>query len=395
MTQDKDIQDFIAASERFTSWCKTALRFWAETAVDPRGGFAEFLDMNGRPDFDHVRRVRVQARQAYVYAHAASLGWYEDAKKACDQAWDFLTGPGFAGGDFIEPQAAGCAHLVNGDGSMHNDMRDTYAQAFILLAGAWRYRAFKDEAALKIADETIAFLDDKLKAENGGWYEALPLPDTTTRRQNPHMHLFEAFLALYEATKDQKYLDYAHNMFALFKSVFFDSKTGAILEFFNADWSPLEGDGGPAEPGHMMEWCWILCQYQRLSGVDVNEYVDALFNSALHFGWNEKLGLICNATHLDNRPANPNLRTWPQTEIIKASVAQAAAGQLEKIRMATATIESLFETYLNVGIEGGWADELDPDGKIISTTMPTSTFYHFFCAVAEVETLAETLRQKP
>lgn len=394
MTHDQDIQDFISSSERFTAWCKTALVFWAEAAADPRGGYAEFLDMNGRADFDHVRRVRVQARQAYVYAHAAALGWYDGAEAACDQAWDFLTGPGFAGGDFITPQPAGCAHLVNGDGSMHNDMRDTYAQAFILLAGAWRYRAFNDKAALKIADETIAFLEDNLKAENGGWYESLPLPDSPTRRQNPHMHLFESFLALYDATRDQKYLAYAHDMFGLFKAYFFDVKTGSILEFFHSDWSPLDGDGGPIEAGHMMEWCWILCQYQRLSHVDVSEYVDALFESAIEFGWNEKLSLICNATALDKTPANPNLRTWPQTEIIKASVAQATAGQLGKIKLATQTIDKLFETYLNVGVEGGWADELDPEGNIISTTMPTSTFYHFFCAVAEVEALAETLRNR-
>ena len=135
---------------------------------------------------------------------------------------------------------------------MHDDMRDTYAQAFVLLSGAWRYKAFNDEAALKIAEDTLAFLNTHLKAENGGWYEGLPKPASSQRRQNPHMHLFEAFLALNELTGQAKYLEMAGAMFELFENHFFDADKKALLEFFNPDWSPENDDGGPTEPGHMI-----------------------------------------------------------------------------------------------------------------------------------------------
>ncbi len=383
---------FIEASDKFSQWCKIALKYWAEQAKDPNGGYAEHLLMDGTPDYDHVRRVRVQARQAYVYAHAAYLGWFDDAHAASNQAWDFATGAGSAGGDFIAGPDKGCAHLVEGDGQMHNDMRDTYAQAFILLSGGWRYRAFKDEKSLAVVQSTLRYLNDNVKAENAGWYEAMPKPENPQRRQNPHMHLFEAFISLYDATQDDAYMTLAHDMFALFEAHFFDRSTGVLLEFFNPDWSP-EGDGGPTEPGHMMEWVWILMGYARISGRDVSTYVVALYDNAIKYGWNDKLGLLCDAVNIDGTPHSPTLRTWPQTELIKASVARASVeGSDDMFTAATDAINALFKYYLSVPIKGGWADKLSPEGEIISTVMPTSTFYHLFCAAAEADNLAQQVR---
>ena len=374
----------------FSEWCHEALKYWAKTAADPRGGYAEHLAMDGTPDFDHLRRVRVQARQAYVYAHAAHLEWYDYAKTASDHAWDFVVGPGSVGGGFIPLNPKGCAHLVHGNGDMHDDMRDTYAQAFILLAGAWRHKAFGDQASLKQAKSTLEYLNQNVKSEAGGWLEALPFPQTTTRRQNPHMHLFEAFLALYETTLDNEYLNQAHDMFGLFEKHFFDHEKNVLLEFFNPNWSPKDG-GGPIEPGHMMEWCWLLRVYERLSGKDVNAYANRLYKGALDYGWNEELGLICDVASLNGVTLEPTYRTWPQTELIKASVAQAASGDEAMFKASANAIEALFKHYLSVPIRGGWADKIAKDGSMISTVMPTSTFYHLFCAAAETEALAKSL----
>ena len=383
-------QHFIKSSQRFTSWCQTALKYWAHVASDPRGGFAEHLQMDGTPDFEHLRRVRVQARQAYVYAHAAHLGWYNNAQKASDHAWKFAIGPGSAGGEFIQSGPKGCAHLVKGNGTIHDDTRDTYAQAFILLSGAWRYIAFGEQASLQKAEATLDYLNLNVKAKNGGWFEALPLPENNRRRQNPHMHLFEAFLALYQATQDQKYLDLSHDMYELFTQHFFDQNINALLEFFTPDWKP-DGNGGPIEPGHMMEWCWLLRVYQRLSGRDVSKFADKLYQASINYGWNEELGLICDEVNLCRSPLEPTYRTWPQTELIKASIVQAAAGHDDMYEAAANAIDALFKYYLSVPENGGWCDKISKDGSIISSVMPTSTFYHLFCAAAEADSLMASI----
>jgi len=383
---------FIQQSQRFSEWCKLALRYWAQIAADPRGGFAEDLQMDGTANFDTVRRVRVQSRTAYVYAHAAALNWYDGAKAASDQAWEFVIGPGSAGGDFITSKTErGCAHLVAGDGTMADDMRDTYAQAFVLLSGAWRYRAFQDSNSLAEAVKALDFLDTNLSSDAGGWLEALPLPNGTERRQNPHMHLFEAFIALYNATKNPRFLSLADDMFELFESHFYVAKTGVLLEFFEPDWSP-RGDGGPIEPGHMMEWSWLLACYAQISGKDTHKYVVDLYEAAMEMGYNQDLGLICDVVEMNGESPAQTFRTWPQTEMIKASIARAQIERSDEMYLAAANgIEALFKHYLSVEIEGGWLDKISASGERLSSVMPTSTFYHLFCAAAEADALMKAL----
>lgn len=374
-------------SETFKNWCSVhALPLWANNALDRSGGFHEQLNLDGTPDLLHSRRVRVQARTAYVYAHAHAKKWYEGAQIPADHAWNYVMTNGLQGGECI-PGAGfkGCAHLLNADGTLLDGYRDTYAQAFILLAAAWRFKAFGDIKALEKADETLAFLDTHLKAENGGWYEGLHRLSSHTlpRRQNPHMHMFEAFLSLFEVTKNEKYLVRAHAMFNLFEAHFFHRELGVVLEFFDNDWSLYDGIG-IIEPGHMMEWVWLLRYYEKLSGKNVSLYADTLFENALKYGLNEELGLICDTARTDREVPKPTYRTWPQTEYIKASIAQARAGRAGMESQAENAIKSLFQYYLGTQITGGWIDQVDGHGKVMTDVMPTSTFYHLFCAASEV-----------
>ena len=362
----------------------SALPYWADAAIDPTGGVYEFLEMDGTPINDVVRRVRVQARFAYVYAHASTLGWFEDAKTISDHAWNYLIGRGTQGCENINRGGfKGCAHLLNPDGSLHDGMRDTYAQAFVILAGAWRYMAFQDEQSLDIALATLDLLDTHMKADNGGWLEGLPA--SLPRRQNPHMHMFEALLSLYDATKDAHYLERATDIFQLFRSKFFDENNGVLLEFFNQDWTPPKNGGGPIEPGHMMEWCWLLREHESRSGKSASHYPNILYNKAIEIGNSPDLGLLYDKTGFNGEIISPSFRIWVQLEYLKASIAQAKAGITHAEPMVEKIIDTLFKTYLIVQQNGGWGDQLDINGKIISTNMTTSTIYHLMCAVAEVE----------
>lgn len=381
------MSQFKHQSKKFQNWCSEfALPLWAENALDINGGFHEQLKLDGTPDLLHSRRVRVQARTAYVYAHAHDKQWYDHAAVPADHAWNYVMSNGLQGGEHIPgDDFKGCAHLLNADGTLLDGYRDTYAQAFILLAAAWRYQAFGDKKALQKADETLSFLDTHLKAENGGWYEGLPhlSPQALPRRQNPHMHIFEALLALFEVTRNEKYIVRAHAIFHLFETHFFHGKLGVVLEFFDNDWSLYDGIGA-IEPGHMMEWVWLLRYYEKLSGKNVSQYADRLFENALKYGFNEELGLICDTAYVDSVNSEPTYRTWPQTEYIKASIAQARVGRDGMEVHAANAIKSLFKFYLDTQIKGGWIDQVDVHGQAITNVMPTSTFYHLFCAASEV-----------
>jgi len=377
--------NLISEGTRLISWCKKyALPLWANNGLDTKGGFYEALKINGDPAHNSLRRVRVQARQCYVYAHASHLGWFDNAHKISNHGWKYLTTNRLQGGNEINNGGfAGCAHLLNPDGSLNDGSRDTYAQAFLLLASSWRYRAFNDPQSLECLEKTTEFLNTFLKADNEGWVEGIPkhLP----RRQNPHMHLFEAFLAAYEATLDHQFMKLADDIFSMFESKFFDKNTLTLLEFFDNDWRPDTKTGHLTEPGHMMEWCWLIHWYSRLSGKNVTGYAESLYQTGVKIGINNVNGLIINKVHIQGKITNTSSRLWPQTEYIKANIARAEAGLLGAEEKAANMIDKLFSYFLDVPVLGGWHDERDISGNIISNSMPASTFYHIFCVASEVQ----------
>ena len=366
---------FEAAANRLTDWLRQeALPFWASSGADPKGGFWESLNLDGSPIRNSPRRVRVQARMCYVYAHAAYLDWFDGARAASDHGWHYLTTKGLQGGE------AGCAHLLNPDGSVQDPMRDTYAQAFLILACAWRWRAFKDESALRLLRQTVDFLDHKLRAQNGGWLEGAPphLP----RRQNSHMHLFEAFLTAYEATDDDIYLERAGIIFDLFKKHFFDRDSHIIHEYFDENWSLVSQSHEAIEPGHMFEWSWILNWYARYCPGNASKYAVKLFRKALIIGPSVQTGLIVNKVCADGTISDGQSRLWPQTEYIKAASALHAFGDANLGEKANQMVDRLFCYFFDTPKSGGWHDLRHASGQIASDIMPTSTFYHIFGASA-------------
>ena len=184
------------------AWIKhEALPFWGTVGVDhTRGGFHERLDLQGNPIHDVPKRLMVQGRQLYVYCHAGVLGWHSDAQRLADRCVEYMVKSFYR-----RDGNPGWVHSLAPDGGIASAARDTYGHAFALLGLAWYYRWTNDTQALKIVNETLMFMDETLVCDRGGYFDAIPLPDAI-RRQNPHMHLFESFIALYQATSDGKYL---------------------------------------------------------------------------------------------------------------------------------------------------------------------------------------------
>ncbi len=150
----------------------TALPFWGSAGVDwDRGGFHERLDLAGRPIIDVPKRLMVQGRQLYVYCHAGLLGWYPhaDARALADRCVDDMIA------SFYRPDGKpGFVHSVAPDGGVADATRDLYGHAFALLGLAWYHRLTGDTEVLKVADATLACLDQSLASDHGGYLDAVP-----------------------------------------------------------------------------------------------------------------------------------------------------------------------------------------------------------------------------
>ncbi len=355
-----------------------ALPLWADAGVDgEHGGFVEQLSLSGEPDYDVPKRMRVQARQMYVYSHAAMLGWPGPGVDTARVGFEFLTR------HYWNDQDGGWVFAVTRDGAPQDTRREAYEQAFALFGLAWYFRASGDAAALPWIDRTLAFLDNSLgDPVHGGYREALP--DVLPRRQNPHMHLLEALMVLHQATGQADALTRAAALITLFRERFFDPATDTLGEFYAANWQPAEGVTGQlVEPGHHFEWVWLLHQYGQLSGDDCSAEAARLYRFAQAHGVDSD-GLTYNGLHRDGTIQDDQKRLWPQTEALKAHVARHEfAGDSQASERLASVIEAMFAGYLNTG-NGTWQDHLRRDGSGIATTAPASSFYHIVLALIEV-----------
>ncbi|MHA1564426.1 MAG: AGE family epimerase/isomerase [Alphaproteobacteria bacterium] len=355
-----------------------ALPLWSGAGRDlERGGFVECLTLAGKPDLSVPKRCRVQARQMYVYSHAAILGWQGPALESARAGFEFLTQ------HYWDENNGGWIFSVTCEGEPQEGRREAYEQAFCLMALAWYYRASGDNSALEWIDRTLAFLDNSLgDPVHGGYREAVP--DALPRRQNPHMHLLEALLALHEATGQPDALTRAGHLIALFRRHFLDAETDTLGEFYTSDWQPAAGVAGQlVEPGHHFEWVWLLHQYGRLSGDDYSAEAARLYRFAEAHGVDQD-GLSYDAVRRDGAIHDDNKRLWVQTEAIKAQVARHEFAQDEGAQARLAVLlDGLFAHYLDTGL-GCWQDHLARNRRGFAETAPASSFYHVFLALIEV-----------
>lgn len=119
--------------------------------------------------------------------------------------------------------------------------------------------------------------------------------------------------------------------------------------------------GNLTEPGHMMEWCWLLYWYGRLSGVNVQPEAEQLYKVGVAIGSNPKTSLLYNETDIHGKVTKADSRLWCQTEYIKANIARASAGHAEAAQAAADMIDLMFTHYLDVPKIGGWHDERNAD----------------------------------
>lgn len=373
-------QNLHNAATRLQDWIKNAaLPLWASRGINPQNqANYERLLSSGDVDFSASTRVRVQSRQTFFYAAAYERGWCADGKSIALNLMKFIRTHA------SHPTAnAGFSHLFNPDWKIVDHKQDLYDHAFHLLALGWCYRISKDSDYLLEAKKIIAHLDQQFGQANGGWSEGDYPHDC--RRQNPHMHLFEAFMALYEASGDPQFLTRASEMFGLFQAHFFDEKQQVLFEFFDNDWKLLEGKKGQqVEPGHMMEWVWLVDWYSRLTGRPVKVYIDALYNNGLAKGQSSS-GLLYDAITPTGDLIDGNKRCWGITELIKASLVQIRYGHPQAEAIACKAVDDLFNYYLCAPTPGSYVDQRGLDDEVVVDTAPASSLYHIIVAAMELE----------
>ncbi|CAN2536334.1 Cellobiose+2-epimerase [Methylocapsa aurea] len=355
-----------------------ALPLWASNGWDAEAdAFVERLTLEGAPLLDAPRRAMVQARQIVVYSVAHRRRWLPKAGEIVARAATMLVKRYFEADGH-----PGWVYSVARDGAVIDARRDLYAHAFILLGLAKAYDVTGDHAYIAHAEHTMAFLDAHMASPHGGYLEMLP-GSGGPRRQNPHMHLFEALLALYEATLNCAFLERAGSLRNLLHDRFLQANGSILVEFFNDAWHPLDGPDFPFEPGHHFEWAWLLRCHDGFTGREPSREAAMLWETALRAGVDADGRISARAT--TGGSVDRSTRLWTYAEAAKAAFYMAHEAPHHARHRPGFFFDAMYERFLSPAVAGSWIDEFDADNARKVDYAPASSFYHICCAVDVVE----------
>lgn len=362
--------------------CRTLLDdilpLWIDAAHDrSTGHFHEALAANGVRLASDRLRIRTAARMIHVYADAARLGLGPHGGLVIAvRAADALERDAKrAGGGYVRV-------IERASGNVLDPSLDLYDQSCAILALASLHHATGDPVFRTRADAVLATLDTTLLAPSGGWLEddAGSLP----RRQNPHMHMFEALSALYAATGALVYRErLAEIVGLLVRHVL--TQDGLLSEFMGPAWERGPEFGSHRlDPGHMAEWVWLLRRDGPARGLAPPDLPDGLMTTALRIGRDPRdPRFLLDEVDAEGRHIGRGRRLWSQVEGVKGCLASGRAVDAETIA------RGIQDTYLSGAPPGLWRDAFDAKGAPIAGPVPASSCYHLWTLVAG------TIRDQP
>lgn len=354
-----------AANQRIDAdWHRSALldgllQRWVQVAPTDAGAMRSAIDRRWIAAAEQPGYLTEQARLVYSFAIGYELTRDPRYLQAAQRGADFLLTR------FRDPVHGGYFTRVAADGRVVYAAKSTYGHAFVLFALSHMYRVTKDERYRVAALRTWQEIDTWLRHPRGGFRGELPRDFSQAGQgqgassQNPVMHLFEALLALHDATGDPVALAGAKNVadFVVYKLLVGLPDGGAYIpEWYDADWKPLptRDKGGFTDLGHQFEWSHMLRSAESRGLVGVyGQTADRLLKFATRTGYDEIDGGVFTRVYPDGEVQRDKY-WWQQCEALRAFLAAAAAeGQPDMWRRYEQTLGLVREQFID-RTHGGW-----------------------------------------
>jgi mannose/cellobiose epimerase-like protein (N-acyl-D-glucosamine 2-epimerase family) len=262
---------------------------------------------------------------------------------------------------FRDPVYGGFFGAVAADGHVVDDSKSTYGHAFVIFALAHAYRVTKDERYRDAALGAWRAASFGLRDPGGGFRSRSPRDFGNVvelRTQNPVMHLFEAMLALFDATGDAEALAGARSIgdFVLYKLLQGRPDGSAyVAEWYSDKWQPLTRDGGGyIDLGHQFEWAFLLSAAgaRGLGGI-YPEVAQRVLEYAIKVGYDETDGGAFNRSFSDGSVSREK-GWWQQSECLRTLMHFAALyGKLDMKRRYEQTLAFVQDEFIDAK-NGGW-----------------------------------------
>lgn len=362
--------------------------FWNGLRDDKNGGFKGFMDSGLNIDEKGEKGVILHSRILWFYSNA-----YMELKDAAlldnaRHAYEFLTE------HCLDKEYGGVYWSVNYDGSVKEDIKHTYCQAFFIYALASYYRASGDKNALKLAYEVfelvekyatddVAYLeklsrDWKTELANDELSENGLMADKT---MNTVLHLMEAYTELYLADRGPRVLERLKFQLDVTYNKIFDKRGNKLLVFFDKELNVI---GNVHSYGHDIEATWLIDRACEVIGDEALTEKFAAMNGAIvrniaETAYDKPSGSLLNES--DNGVVNTWRIWWVQAESVVGflNAWQRGYGGEEYREIAENIWRYIRESIVDKREGGEWFSQVDAEGnyaKFKPTVDPWKCPYH-------------------
>ncbi|HXP00284.1 MAG TPA: AGE family epimerase/isomerase [Luteibacter sp.] len=307
------------------------MAFYKPNEVDPAGGFFQYFKDDGSV-YDKTHRHLVSSTR-FVFNHAMA---YLEFKKPEDKELT-MHGLKYLREVHRNPETGGYAWTI-ADGKRDDQMNHCYGLAFMLLAYTCGVKAGFDEAR-GWQNEIWDLLEKRYWEPAHGLYRDEADKDwnfTGYRGQNANMHMTEAMIAAWEATKDDRYLDrallLAENMTQRQAGL---TPQKLVWEHYHSDWT-IDWEynlDNPKhlfrpwgfQPGHQTEWAKLLMMLERYTKGTARHKAwlvptaKHLFDEALDKAWDKEYGGIAYGFSPEGDVCDDDKYFWVQAESLGAA----------------------------------------------------------------------------
>lgn len=373
---------------------RALLEFAAGGAIQSLGGFGR-LQSDGTVSKSLGVETWINARMAYCFALEV-LGGNQQARSNAElgcMALSTTLHDGLHGG-WVE--AIGPAEIANNN-------KAGYAHAFVLLAASALEAASIDGAA-KLLGEAKKVIETRFWSDKEGACIESSSQDWSIeenyRGANSNMHMVEAFLACFDATLEQVWLERALLISDRLLNVVARENNWRLPEHFDSKWLPLmdyniENKSHPFRPyggtvGHWFEWArlavelkWALELSTGQAPSWLQEVAAALYNRAIQDGWEvDGTPGFCYTVDWAGNPVVDLRMSWVICEAISASHVLALELDTDHYEKWANTFWDYALQYFPDSKFGNWHSELD-NQNIRSTIVwaDKPDIYHLYQAL--------------
>lgn len=349
---------------------RSLLSFYYPRCLDvDLGGFATYFDDDGNVFDTQTRHLVWQTRYLYNFALATRFQLFDGSVEAARHGLSFLATAQ------RDSQDGGYFWILEGTQPV-DERKLAYGHAFVLLSASEALLAGLDARALlddvdRVLEARFWRPDDGLFVDeiNRDWSRVDPY-----RGQNANMHLVEALLEAFEATREVRFLDRAEIVARRVAVDLAGQAKGLIWEHYHEDWT-IDWDYNRDKPrdlfrpfgylsGHLMEWAKLLLLLERHRPSSwLLPIAEALFTAAVEQAWDDRHGGFLYSFAPDGTAVDGDKYYWVMAEgIAAAALLHARTGERGYLEWYNRTWEWVWE-YMIDHRYGGWYSLLSPDNQ--------------------------------